>query len=221
MEPTGRIYPIANEGASVPRFGDAASRLATIRIPLDTALDKKVFKIGGTMLWACDASDNEAEIRVSFSERHADEGIPYKLGSFVRGVRFSELYLTSTAQAGKTITLAYMVEQQDNIQIENPADAFSSVSLTKNDTFDSLADVSLLAGANTQILAADTTRVEAIITNLTANTQKFRIGDAGAAAANGVELSPGQTIVLTTTAAIHGWNPGAGAESVSVAVVKD
>lgn len=87
-------------------------------------------------------------------------------------------------------------------------------------TYDSLADVSLAASTTTQILAADTARKEAIISNLSTNTKTFRIGDSGAGAANGIPLAPGASIVLTTSAEIQGHNPTAGAESVAVAVLK-
>lgn len=94
------------------------------------------------------------------------------------------------------------------------------VEIAPHGTLDSLPDVSLLTTATTQILAADTSRKEAIISNLATNTVTFRIGDSGAGAANGIPLPPGATIVLTTSAEIQGHNPTAGAESVAVTVLK-
>lgn len=93
------------------------------------------------------------------------------------------------------------------------------VEIAPHGTYDSLADVSLTATSTTAILAVDTSRKEAIIANPATNTETFRIGDSGAGAANGIPLPPGAVIILTTSAAIHGRNNGAGAESVAVAVL--
>ena len=92
----------------------------------------------------------------------------------------------------------------------------SSLTVSTPSGLDSLADVSLGAAATTLIKAINANRKEIIISNLSVNTQTFRIGDSGAAPANGVPLPPGASIVLTTLAAVYGYNPGAGAESVAV-----
>jgi len=97
--------------------------------------------------------------------------------------------------------------------------ASSGLALAGSETLRSSADVSLLAGATTQIVAADADRRELLVSNLSANTQTFRIGDAAAGAAEGVEVQPGQTVSLPTAAAVYGYNPGAGAESVGVVEV--
>ncbi|RLG23041.1 hypothetical protein DRN85_10125 [Methanosarcinales archaeon] len=78
------------------------------------------------------------------------------------------------------------------------------------------SDVSLTAGAATMIVAADADRQCVMITNLAANTQTFRIGNASVSATAGVELAPGESIEIETTAAVYGYNPGGSAESVSV-----
>ena len=78
------------------------------------------------------------------------------------------------------------------------------------------SDVSLAAGTDTMIVGADANRLCVIITNLAANTQTFRIGNASVSATAGVELAPGESIEIETTAAVYGYNPGGSAESVSV-----
>ncbi len=72
--------------------------------------------------------------------------------------------------------------------------------------------VSALAGANTALLAVNTARKEAVIYNDGASVIYVR-GDA-TAAAGGVGLAPGATLVLETTAALYAYNPGASAVSV-------
>lgn len=96
----------------------------------------------------------------------------------------------------------------------------ANVGLVSADTFTGVADVSALAGVATQIAAADAvnTEREIIIKNLNANTATMRIAGATAAAAIGHELAPGESITLNTMAAVYAFNPGAGAESLSVII---
>ena len=89
----------------------------------------------------------------------------------------------------------------------------------KATVLNTVADVSLSGGeegATTQIVEANANRLCVIITNLATNTQTFRIGDADAGASRGIELAPGESIEIETTAAVYGYNPGGSAESVSV-----
>ena len=86
-------------------------------------------------------------------------------------------------------------------------------------TFDSLADVTLANAATTVILAADSTRREAIISNTGSAT--VRIGDTSAAAANGIPLAANATIILDTQGAISGRNDTGGAIVVAVSVTQE
>ncbi len=78
------------------------------------------------------------------------------------------------------------------------------------------ANVTLAVGATTQIVGSLSTRLSVIITNLATNTQTFRIGDANAGASRGIELAPGESIEIETTAAVYGYNPGGSGEAVTV-----
>jgi hypothetical protein len=82
-----------------------------------------------------------------------------------------------------------------------------------------VADVSITAASTVQVLAADTGRKGVLISNLAANTQIMRIGDSNAGAARGIQVAPGQTVTLETTAAVYAYNPGASAEALGVAVL--
>lgn len=223
---SGRFVPVSIRAEAAERFGSRAQTVQIITFDLATAVTLKEIKLTGNAIWAFDASDNAAKLTVRFNEQ-SGEGLPFQKGMFIKGIAFDRIFIDNTAQAGKTITILVAVEGDQLIAIENAAEALASITVsgtvtaTKPSVLDSLTDVSLLAAATTQILAADVTRYEAIITNLTANTVTFRIGDSGADATNGVELAPGQTIILTTTDAIHGFNATAGAESISVVVIKD
>ena len=93
------------------------------------------------------------------------------------------------------------------------------VSLAKPQTINTVADVALAAGVATQILPLDAARQQALISNLTGNANRIRVGDVNVGAARGVEVSPGQTITLAGTQAIFGFS--AVLESVGVVVIKD
>lgn len=220
MSNGGRFHPVPNEGIAPRAWGLDANRISTITIALTVVRTRKEIRIGGNFLWASDATDGGATIKLAFTESEADAGITFKRGSMVAGMRYGKIFVTNAAQAGKTMTLTYAVEAPE-LRIANPADFFTNVDITKATALDSIADVSLVAAVTTAILAADGTRREAIITNLAGNAQTFRIGDVGAGATNGTPLPPGATIVLTTTAEISGFNPGGAAESVAVTVTRD
>lgn len=219
VRPSGRFHPVPNEGTAPRPWGRDANRISTITLALDNARDRNEIRIGGDFLWASDATDGAATITIAFNVREADAGITFRRGSMVAGMRYGRVFVTHAAQAGKTMTLTYAVEAPE-LRIANPAGFFTDVSISTPTTLDSIADVSLVLAVTTQILAADATRKEAIISNLAGNTQTFRIGDSGAAAANGTPLPPGATIILETTAEIHGFNPGAVSESVAVTVTQ-
>ncbi len=87
-------------------------------------------------------------------------------------------------------------------------------------TLDSLADVAMNNGSATLLAAADSTRRELIVTNLLANAVSGRVGDSGVGAANGVELQAGDSITLTTTAAVYGF-VGSASKNFAVTAVKD
>jgi hypothetical protein len=87
-------------------------------------------------------------------------------------------------------------------------------------TFTDIADVTLETNAISTLVAADTTRREAIIVADPANTANIRVGGATVTAARGALLQPGGSIIVTSTAIIHGWAVPA-SQKVSVSLVKD
>jgi len=91
-----------------------------------------------------------------------------------------------------------------------------NVTIDGSDAIGTAADVSLSATAQTLISAANASRHEILITNLSSNSEFIRIGDINAGASRGAELAPGGTISLNTSAAVYGYNPGASAQSVTV-----
>lgn len=89
-----------------------------------------------------------------------------------------------------------------------------SATVNQSNTITPLADVSLTAVTPTVIVAANVNRKELLVKNPSSNAASIRIGSATVGAAKGFELEPGESTILTTTAAVYGYSaPG---ETVSV-----
>ena len=214
------VRPIPPPRDAARRFGEEAHQFFTVTLDLANARTEAELKITGTILWALSASDLDASVTVKFNTQAA-EGIIFQRGLSIRGMRYDRLFVTNTVQAGKTLTLFYGREHAEGIQVDNALIGFQNIKIDQPDTITSFTDVALVGLATTQILTAKSARREAIITNLAANVQTMRIADSNAAAARGIPLAPGQTLILTTTAAIHGYKPVAGNESVAVIEIED
>lgn len=216
----GRIYPYDPTGMSPPQFGLDSPDMKSITIPLDNARTLHKFNIGGNVLWAARASSIGATVDVRFNDQRNDD-IEFTRGFAIMGSKFSCIYVTNTAQAGESITLIYSVEQYEQLRFLNPDISYTEIELVKATTLDSSADIALGAAAQTLIMAANANRRSIIVKNLAANLATIRVGDVGAAAAEGHELAPGESIQLDVTAAVYAWNPGAVAQSVSVVEIED
>jgi len=213
----GRFYPVAFEGQAPPEFGLRANIVRVVTIPLDTALDNKRFEIGGNFLWAINGSDLAANIEISFEDTHGDK-LPFKKGSAFGGVPFSRLFISAEAQAGKSLTLLIGVDESlQGFRFENAISDFTSVSIAKPDGISTTADTSIAATTTSQVLAANSDRALAIITNLKANSSEIRVGDSNTGAARGIPCQPGETVTLETIAAIYVYNSDAAAQSVALA----
>lgn len=137
------------------------------------------------------------------------------------GVGFRRYYrqFELSSATGQTVTVLVgfgsVHDGRSNANV-NVAATFQS-----GNTLNDGGDVSCTASAATQLLAQDTTRTVAYISNPSSNTQTMRIGTSAVAAATGMLLEPGVTLPLPTTAAIYAYNPHASLdETLSVAVVK-
>lgn len=87
-----------------------------------------------------------------------------------------------------------------------------SVGVSSPSTLSTAADKTLTADTASVISAADTSRREIMIRAPKTNTVNIRIGDSDVGAARGIELEPGQTITLTTAAAVYGYPDGGDAD---------
>ena len=216
---SGHEDPSMPNSGGVPLFGQNANKLHTIKIPLDVATTNRRIDVPGNFLWAITASSLSAAVTIRFNDQ-TGEGLTFQRGMMIEGPAFGEVYAEWSAQAGESITLAYGVGGLPfGMRVENPLIAFQQVQIDVPNTFDSIADVSLAAGATTAIIASNALREGVWIGNLYGAATQVRIGDSGAGAANGVEILPGQREFFRTTAALYGYNPHAAAQSVSVVEV--
>jgi len=211
-----RIFPHGPEGEAPPEFGIDANAVKTTTVDLTAArLTPERIEIAGSILWAVASSSVGALVNIYLNDQQRD-GIPFQRGMFIRGVRYSRVYVANAAQPGEWITLVYAVEGPRNVQIENPAAQFTLIDLTKATVFNALADLVLVAAAAAvQVLPANAARRVAILGNLAANGNIFRVGDATCAANIGQELAPGDSIRIETTEAIFAYNPGPINEAIS------
>lgn len=84
-----------------------------------------------------------------------------------------------------------------------------TVDTVKPSTVSTAADAISLPATTTLLLAADTARRAAIISNLDTNTAAARIGDSSTAVNRGAQVGVGQSITLEGSAAIYAYiGPG-------------
>jgi len=212
-----RYYPIDPVTGALPEFGIDANSLKTITIDLTDARTMQQYEIGGNVLWAIASSSASATMQIRLNDQLRDP-IPVSIGLFIKGVRFSRIFITNTAQAGESITILYCTEEFNNIVIENPSGAVATVNMSKSNTLQTADDVAVGAGA-TLVLAANANRRSALIGNLAGNTNTMRAGDSNVTATRGAEVAPGESFVVDTTEAIYFCNGGG--EKVSVVWTED
>jgi len=129
------------------------------------------------------------------------------------GQQFSSVWIDNTAGAGPlTVTLAY-----------GSGDLVDSRFIDVTPNLQSLltqADVACAPGAQTELIGVDTNRQAVIVCNPIANPREVRVGDANTGAAQGYELSPGDSVTLATTQPVYVWNPHTAAMPVAAMSVE-
>lgn len=219
-----RIYPQSWPGDAPREFGIAANTVKVKRIVLTAARAVPyMYEIAGSVIWAVAASSLGALATIHLGdEALSSDGIPFQQGMYVRGLRFSRVYVSNLAQPGEWIDFLTAVEGPDQIQIENPGATLLNVVLAKATVLDTAADVVIVAAAAAAIVkAALVTQRAVIITSLAANTQVCRIGDAATAAARGLELGIGDAVTIETTEAIYGWTAAGANQTLTVTWTAD
>ena len=219
----GQRFPNDEEKRARVPFAADSLNITLVTIDLTTARVIPEKRVGtGNFLWCIPAApvDLTPFFNIQFgSLRNA--AIPWGVGQFLRGIPFSEFYISNTAQAGKIITLMYGVQVGGFLDLQNPSSVVSSVSFTKAATFTDIADVACLTATTTLVLAANAARRWAIITSLAANTGVVRVKGVNDANLQGYELAPGQAVFLDVTSAIYVRNNSGATQNIGVESIAD
>lgn len=192
------VYQVNPQTFSPPEYGQDDNIISTVRIKLDDALDLKEIAIGGSMLWAQQASSKSAWVNLRINDQLRGP-IKVQEGLMLSGARFSRVFASCDAQAGEWIDIVYAAETKLGLRVENPASQFASVSLEPGSSF--THDTVTVGVAATLIKAANTSRKSITIQ---AFGGPIYIGGAAVAVADGFYLAAGSSVKLSNTAAVYG-----------------
>jgi hypothetical protein len=137
-----------------------------------------------------------------------DNNVAYKLEA-----NFKKCFLLSTVN--QTVQIVVGFGECINNRLYVPSAVTIGATIVNGNTFTPLADVSMTAGAAVQIMAANANRKSLTISSNINNAGSLRLGDSTVTATKGLELAPGSTVSLDTTAAVYGWNTTGTTFSVS------
>lgn len=129
-----------------------------------------------------------------------EKGLKYRAPA---GQTFLKFDIEDASGAQNTVRLAFGYGDYDDKRLALPSS--SAIALAGNAGIATAADVVIGAAALTAIVAANSNRRAIALKNVGANV--IRVGDSvNTAVGRGHELQAGETIVLTTTAAVSGFS---------------
>ena len=146
-----------------------------------------------------------------------DEGEPVPV---FKGLGFRRYYRDVTLYSATGQAVIVLVGFGSVADARAAANVNVSSTVQPGNTGDNGGDVSCPNGAATQLLAADSTRLYAFVTNPSTNTATVRIGTSAVGAATGIPLEPGCTLPYPSTSAIYAYNDSGGSVTISAAAVK-
>lgn len=189
---------------------------------LTTAREEKLRITAGLIVFAeaVDAAgvfQPGAVVRIALSDADQDF-VPFFPGSRFTNKTSDQFRIKWDAQPGVTARL--LIGEPDILDLVSVPRSVLVVGLAAP-TLLTAADVSIAAVTNDEVLAANTARRHAILSNPFSNPREFRIGDAGASATEGHELNPGASVRLEVTAAIRAFNPHVAAMPIAALEVSD
>ena len=112
--------------------------------------------------------------------------------------------------AGAVEIIIERLSENAELRAINPVAETATVSVANASVIATVADVVVVAAAAAAVcLAANANRMSTLITSLQANTQVVRIGDSNTGAARGIELAPGESVEIDTTAPIYAYTGAA------------
>ena len=195
--------------------GDVAIERRVIDLSTARTLDDEIFR-ASDWIWVIDGTDTAASLDFHFNQQRS-EYITLKKGMFIR-IKFAKVYLTNSAQSGKTLTI--ISGRGNTFEIINAAETNNDVDVSVGGTVTTTVDNAVADAAVTQVAASAATRREIIIQNKD-GAATVQVGDSAVTATRGINLGPGETIILNTTAAISVRNDSGGTVDISVTEILD
>lgn len=151
---------------------------------------------------------SDGDLDISFDDKTPAffaQGIGYPVDfNKVRIINRTGADITAKLNIGSSRTDDNRLSLSGAFQIATPANLETKI------------DDSIAAGATELVAAANASRNEILITNLSSNSAPVRVGDSNTGANRGVEVGVGQTITLNTSAAVYVHNTHTGAQSVAI-----
>ena len=213
----GVQYPLYSEGLSPSQYAELESAVRVVTIPMDAARTDQLWPVTSAWLFCYQASNRSVYMDIKINDI-TSENVRIKKGCFLP-FSFNKLYVTNTAQAGEYLTL--VLGRPNNPYIQPTISAMDAFHV--GGVLTSIADVVCTNAGNPNLLIAQNLhRAELILksSRLNIGPNPLRIGDGGAAAAEGIELDIGDTIILNTTSAIYAHNPNPGNQTVTIAYIE-
>lgn len=148
----------------------------------------------------------------AFNLQAGDSRVIMDAGSLIRlPVQTEKWFIENTQPTELTVTIVI-----GNGGDYEEAVVTGSFYTTSPYTLEPAADVALTSGAETLISAANSNRINAVITAIDTNTVNVRIGKTGAVSASqGIPLAPGEKIVLSNVSALYAYTTAA-AQKINV-----
>jgi hypothetical protein len=185
--------------------------MTPIRVTLAAGVEQR-FGIEGDWIACVTAPVGVTDLQARFDE---SELVPLPGGLGFR--RYYKQVTLYSATGGAFVCLA---------GFGSVADARATANVTVNTTvapgasLNNGGDVACVSGVATVLLAADATRLYALVANSSANAATVRLGTAAVGAATGIPIEPGQTLPIATTAAIYGFQASGGPVTLSAFAVR-
>jgi hypothetical protein len=147
-----------------------------------------------------------------------DDGEPIPAPQGVGARRYYEKVTVSSATGQDIVVLAGFGSVTDG---RSTANVNVAATVEPGNTFDNGGDVSVPNASATQLVAADVTRLYALVSLPSDAAGSVRVGSAAVGLASGTLLEPGMSVPIATTAALYAYHENGVAVNVVVASVRE
>lgn len=196
----GEVFPSAEPSKGTPETAQnmqgAGFRVFTL--DLTNALDNFEVRVKGNQFWVVNATDLEVLANVKFNDV-GGEGAPVAKGFAIKGIPFNRVYVSSPAQAGKTIQFLTTFIPGAPVEFVNPTNSANEVRLLNGTRFETRT-LTVAALTNTVLAPADAQRLSIMIKNTGVNP--INIGhDTFGLLGSGLLVASNESLVLDKASA--------------------